>query len=96
MTQKNANAQPAGTMAAYRRIFESARRDNVETTGAIATAFGCPFEGAVDPDQVLRLAAQFVEAGVAEVDFADTVGMAVPPQIDQMPGRAIKADRACE
>jgi len=30
------------------------------------------------------------------MDFADTVGMAVPPQIDQMPGRAIKADRACE
>src|SRR5208282_3439245 len=37
MNQKNANARPADTMAAYRPIFERARRDNVEITGAIAT-----------------------------------------------------------
>jgi len=66
-------------MAAYRPIFERASRDGVELTGAIATAFGCPYEGPVDPERVLQLATQFVEAGVAEVDFADTVGMAVPP-----------------
>jgi hydroxymethylglutaryl-CoA lyase len=90
MNQKNANALPEETMAAYRPIFERARRDDVELTGTIATAFGCPFEGAVDPDRVLALAAKFVEAGVAEVDFADTVGMAVPLQIDRMLVRARK------
>ena len=90
MNQKNANALPEATMTAYRPIFERARRDDVELTGTIATAFGCPFEGAVDPDRVLRLAAQFIEAGVAEVDFADTVGMAVPPQIERILVRARK------
>jgi len=90
MNQKNANALPQETMAAYRPIFERARRDDVELTGTIATAFGCPFEGAVDPDRVLALATKFVEAGVAEVDFADTVGMAVPLQIDRMLVRARK------
>jgi hydroxymethylglutaryl-CoA lyase len=88
MNQKNANALPDATMASYRPIFERARRDAVELTGTIATSFGCPFEGAVDPGRVLSLAAQFVEARVAEVDFADTVGMAVPPQIDRMLHRA--------
>ena len=88
MNLKNANARPGETMASYRPIFERARRDGVELTGAIATAFGCPFEGAVDPEAPLRLAAQFVEAGVAEVDFADTVGMAVPNQIKPMLKRA--------
>ena len=53
MNQKNANALPEETMAAYRPIFERARRDDIELTGTIATAFGCPFEGAVDPDRVL-------------------------------------------
>lgn len=90
MNQKNANALPKATMAAYRPIFMRAQHDGVELTGTIATAFGCPFEGAVDPDRVIGLAAQFIEAGVAEVDFADTVGMAVPPQIDRMLGRARK------
>jgi len=88
MNQKNANASPEQTMASYKPIFERARRDGVELTGTIATSFGCPFEGAVDPDRVMRLAGQFAEAGAAEVDFADTVGMAVPPQIERMVVRA--------
>ena len=88
MNQKNANARPAETMAGYQPIFERARRDGVELTGTIATAFGCAFEGPVDPSQVLALADQFIQAGVAEVDFADTVGMAVPPQIERMLARA--------
>lgn len=88
MNQKNANALPEETMASYLPIFERARHDGVELTGAIATSFGCPFEGAVDPARVLQIAAKFVEAGAAEVDFADTVGMAVPPQIERMVTRA--------
>src|SRR5260370_1309612 len=69
-------------------LVDVAPRDGIELAGAIATAFGCPFEGAVDPEAALRLAAQFVEAGVAAVDFADTVGMAVPNQIKPMLKRA--------
>jgi isopropylmalate/homocitrate/citramalate synthase len=88
MNQRNANALPQATMASYKPIFDRAPHDGVELTGAIATSFGCPFEGPVDPGRVIALAAQFVEAGVAEVDFADTVGMAVPPQIDRMLRRA--------
>jgi isopropylmalate/homocitrate/citramalate synthase len=90
MNQKNANALPEATMASYKPIFERAQRDGVELTGTIATSFGCPFEGAVDPDRVLALAAKFIAAGVAEVDFADTVGMAVPPQIERILVRARK------
>ena len=88
MNQKNANALPEQTMASYKPIFEHARCNGIELTGAIATSFGCPFEGAVDPNRVMRLALQFAEEGVAEVDFADTVGMAVPPQIERMILRA--------
>jgi isopropylmalate/homocitrate/citramalate synthase len=90
MNQKNANALPGATMAAYEPIFARAQSDGVELTGTIATSFGCPFEGAVDPDRVLALAAKFIAAGAAEVDFADTVGMAVPPQIERMLVRARK------
>jgi hydroxymethylglutaryl-CoA lyase len=88
MNRKNANALPEATMDSYQTIFERACRDRVELTGTIATSFGCPFEGAVDPQRVMGLAARFVEGGAAEVDFADTVGMAVPPQIERMVLRA--------
>jgi hydroxymethylglutaryl-CoA lyase/(R)-citramalyl-CoA lyase len=45
----------------------------------ISVAFGCPFEGDVDPGVVADLAARF--AGRAEVCLADTIGVATPSQV---------------
>jgi isopropylmalate/homocitrate/citramalate synthase len=48
---------------------------------SISVSFGCPFEGAVDPDSVLALADRCVEAGAEEVVFADTIGVATPRHV---------------
>jgi hydroxymethylglutaryl-CoA lyase/(R)-citramalyl-CoA lyase len=48
---------------------------------SISVSFGCPFEGAVDPDRVLELAERCVEAGADEVVFADTIGVATPRHV---------------
>ncbi len=88
MNSRNANRLPAETMAAYRPLFERASGLGVRTIGVVAVAFGCPFEGAVDPGRALDLGAQFVALGATEVDFADTVGMAVPTQVERMLHRA--------
>jgi isopropylmalate/homocitrate/citramalate synthase len=53
---------------------------------SISVAFGCPFEGAVDPGRVLDLAEQSVAAGAHEVVFADTIGVAVPRQVRHLVG----------
>ncbi len=84
MSSKNANRLPDETMDSYRPLFGSAAELGVRTVGVVAVAFGCPFEGPVDPDEALRLAGRFVEMGAGEVDFADTIGVAVPRQIDRM------------
>lgn len=47
----------------------------------IAMAFGCSLSGAVDPDEVVRLAESCMEAGVDMVGVADTVGFAGPKQV---------------
>jgi isopropylmalate/homocitrate/citramalate synthase len=52
---------------------------DVPATVTISVAFGCPFEGAVDPGRVADLAARFSER--AEVVVADTIGVAVPSQV---------------
>jgi hydroxymethylglutaryl-CoA lyase len=88
MNQANARASPAATMASYRPLMAEASATGVEVTGVIGVSFGCPFEGAVDPERVLELAAAFVDGGATEVDFADTVGMAVPSQVERMLTRA--------
>jgi hydroxymethylglutaryl-CoA lyase/(R)-citramalyl-CoA lyase len=48
---------------------------------SISVSFGCPFEGAVDPESVLALADRCVEAGADEVVFADTIGVATPRHV---------------
>lgn len=46
--------------------------------GTISMAFGCPFEGHVDPDAVLADAARFAALGVRHVTLGDTTGVATP------------------
>lgn len=55
-----------------------AARGTFLLTGVISVAFGCPFEGAVDPGVVHRDVERFARLGVARVTLADTVGMATP------------------
>lgn len=46
--------------------------------GTISMAFGCPFEGHVDPAVVLADAARFEALGVRHVTLGDTTGVATP------------------
>lgn len=50
----------------------------------ISTAFGCTLQGAVSPDEVLRLVAAGLEAGADELSLADTVGYADPQQVRRL------------
>ena len=51
------------------------------STVTLSTAFGCPFEGRIDPGLVADIAARVVDAGPNEVLLADTIGVAVPRQV---------------
>lgn len=51
--------------------------------GVLGTAFGCPFEGDVPLENVLRVADKFLEAGCTEITLADTTGMANPIQVQK-------------
>jgi isopropylmalate/homocitrate/citramalate synthase len=84
--RKNQNASVEESVAACERIAGRARSDGLRMTVTIGTAFGCPFEGSVDPGRVAGLAEGLAEH-VDEVVFADTVGVAVPRQIRDVLGR---------
>jgi isopropylmalate/homocitrate/citramalate synthase len=72
----NGNASLAEAVAAADAILGVA---DVPATVTISVAFGCPFEGKVDPGVVTELAARF--AGRAEVVLADTIGVATPSSV---------------
>lgn len=58
--------------------------------GAVATAFGCPFEGDIAIDDVLKITRAYVEAGVTEITLSDTTGMATPLNLRALV-RAVRA-----
>ena len=51
------------------------------TTATVSVAFGCPFEGRVDPGQVAELCGQLA---AGEIVLADTIGVATPTQVKRL------------
>jgi isopropylmalate/homocitrate/citramalate synthase len=74
--QRNANATLDEAMERVTSILAQATGPSTMT---ISVAFGCPFEGRVDPDAVVALAERFSAAG--EIVLADTIGVATPRQV---------------
>jgi (R)-citramalyl-CoA lyase len=85
--QRNQNAAVEESVAAAKRIADRARADGIRATVTIGVAFGCPFEGPVDPGRVADLAERLAPS-VDEIVFADTIGVAVPRQVRDVIGRA--------
>ena len=79
--QRNGNASLDEAIERVERILAAA---SVPATVTISVAFGCPFEGRVDPGRVAELAARF--DGV-EVVLADTIGVAVPHEVRALVAR---------
>jgi hydroxymethylglutaryl-CoA lyase len=76
-TRKNLNrgrAEQWDNIAA----MAAAAKGRFRMVGTVSVAFGCPFEGKVDPGSVLADVARFAELGVTHVALGDTTGMATP------------------
>jgi hydroxymethylglutaryl-CoA lyase len=80
-SRKNINQSIAESLATYRDVCRRAEEAGVRVRGYLSTAFGCPFEGAVPPDQVADVAARLFALGVFEVAISDTIGIAHPGQV---------------
>jgi isopropylmalate/homocitrate/citramalate synthase len=74
--KRNGNASLSEARERVARMLDSASKP---ATVTISVAFGCPFEGEVDPSAVEELAAEFERAD--EVVLADTIGVATPRQV---------------
>ncbi|MBP7776725.1 MAG: hydroxymethylglutaryl-CoA lyase [Acidobacteria bacterium] len=78
---RNINQSIDQSLANYAEIIASATTAGLAVRGYVSCAFGCPFEGAVAPGAVLRVARVLIEAGVYEVAVSDTIGIAHPGQV---------------
>ena len=77
-SQRNANASVEESVAAAERIARRAKEDGIRASLTISVAFGCPFEGEVDPEQVVGIAERLAATEADELVLADTIGVATP------------------
>jgi len=85
--RRNQGVDTRDSVAAWLEIAREAHASGIKPHITISTAFGCPFEGEIDPRRVLWLAEECARGDPAEIALADTVGVAVPSQVSDLFGR---------
>ena len=89
--QRNQNTTVAGGIELSRALVKQARSEGLPVTVTLIVAFGCPFEGRVEPDHVRRVADQVLEEPPDALFVADTIGVGVPSQARQLVGGLVES-----
>ena len=89
--RRNQGVSSDESVAAWLDIAADARRAGLRYNVTVSAAFGCPFEGEVDPLRVVELAKRVAEAEPVEVALADTIGVASPQQVIDLIGMVAEA-----
>jgi hydroxymethylglutaryl-CoA lyase len=86
-SRRNTNASIDETFERFAAFVPEARREGLRVRGYLSTAFGCPYEGPVDPERTIAVARRLLDSGCDEVSIGDTIGVAVPTQVSDLLGR---------
>jgi (R)-citramalyl-CoA lyase len=84
--RRNQNTTVADATALAETLTERARLDGVRVSITLSAAFGCPFEGRVEPGHVLGIAEKVAQAAPDEIVLADTIGVGVPKGVRELVG----------
>ncbi|UTI66023.1 hydroxymethylglutaryl-CoA lyase [Paraconexibacter antarcticus] len=79
--RKNVNRSIEESLAGIDALVPRALAEGIKVEAVIATSFGCPYEGHVDPEKVFGIVRRLIDAGATEIGFGDTTGMANPVQV---------------
>ena len=79
--KKNLNCSIDEQFERMRPVMERASSDGVPVRAYVSTVCGCPYEGSVDPKQVVALTRRLVELGAAEISLGDTIGVGTPTAV---------------
>ena len=78
---RNLKRTPEESIAEVVGVIELAHAAGRSVDACVATCFGCPYEGDVDPAVVASYARRLVDLGADTVFFGDTTGMGSPRRV---------------
>jgi hydroxymethylglutaryl-CoA lyase len=83
-SRKNINCSIAESLDRFGPVAEEAKKHGVKVRGYVSCVLGCPYEGAVAPASVARVARALYEMGCYEVSLGDTIGTGTPAKTKAM------------
>jgi isopropylmalate/homocitrate/citramalate synthase len=83
-SQANIRMTIAESLEAFAPVVSAARAAGMWTRGYVSTAFGCPYQGDVDPAAVADVAAALDELGCDQISVGDTIGVAEPDDVGRV------------
>jgi hydroxymethylglutaryl-CoA lyase len=82
--KRNINKSIDQAIAVFRDLIPQALGYGMRVRGYVSTVWGCPYEGAIDPAQALRLANTLIGLGCYEISLGDTIGVGTPLQTKRL------------
>ncbi len=82
--QANIRMTIAESLEAFAPVLATARAAGMWTRGYVSTAFGCPYQGEVDPAAVADVAVALHELGCDQISVGDTIGVAEPDDVGRV------------
>jgi hydroxymethylglutaryl-CoA lyase len=81
---RNQGMTSDASLATCCEVVRLAREHERRAQITISTAFGCPYDGEVNPSRVVEMARVAAAAGPVEIALADTIGVASPGEVSAL------------
>ena len=80
-SQKNINCSIKESITRFQKMKTSFQDNNMRVRGYISTVWVCPYEGQMEPENVLPVIDALLELGIDEISLGDTIGKAKPDDV---------------
>jgi len=83
-TRKNINCSIDESLEKFADVMSAAKAHNIKVRGYVSCMVDCPYEGAIDPQQVVKVSKRLLDMGCYEVSLGETIGTATPDRVKKV------------
>ncbi|MEI8645425.1 hydroxymethylglutaryl-CoA lyase [Pseudoalteromonas sp. Hal040] len=82
--QKNINCSIDESIDRFKDVMAFAKANNIRVRGYVSCVMGCPYQGDVDYNDVLKVSERLLELGCYEISLGDTIGVGTARKVDEL------------
>lgn len=84
---KNLNSTLEGQFEMFEPVMAQARAEGIDVRAYVSMCFGDPWQGRVDPDDVVRVGKRLLDLGASQLSLGDTIGVGTAGQVGDLVDR---------